>query len=97
MFIDGKNLIMWLKSMYRGQPLPLDASEVHDSVDIASAYTSSPTAYAGQTIKVKMDDGKYHSFVLQESENGLVMEELISAPPVIQSVSIEIFTWEDDD
>lgn len=73
--IDSKNLIVWLKSMFRGQPLPLDATEVHDTLDEAVEYAASPIAYEGQTIKVKLSDGKYHEFIIQPSDSGLVLEE----------------------
>ena len=76
MAIDSKNLLVWVKSMSRGKGLPLDASEVYESMTEAEAYAATATAYAGQTIKVKMDDGKYHSYTLQPSESGYILEEL---------------------
>jgi hypothetical protein len=76
MAIDSKNLLVWVKAMSRGQALPLDASEVHGSMTEAEAYAATATAYAGQTIKVKLDDGKYHLYTLQPSSSGLVLEEI---------------------
>ena len=76
MAIDSKNLLVWVKAMSRGQALPLDASEVHGSMTEAEAYAATATAYAGQTIKVKMDDGKYHLYTLQPSSTGLVLEDI---------------------
>ena len=76
MAIDSKNLLVWVKAMSRGQALPLDASEIYDSLAAAQTYAASATAYAGQTIKAKLDDGKYHSYVLQPSEAGYVLEEV---------------------
>lgn len=81
MAIESKNLLMWVKAMSRGQALPLDASEVYESFTDAEAYAKSATAYAGQTIKVKLDDGKYHSYILQPSESGYIMEEIQSGSP----------------
>ena len=78
MAIESKNLLVWVKAMSRGQALPLDASEVYTSLAEAETYAGTATAYAGQTIKVKLDDGKYHSYILQPSESGLVLEELTS-------------------
>lgn len=76
MAIESKNLLVWVKAMSRGQALPLDASEIYDSLAAAETYAASATAYAGQTIKAKLEDGKYHSYVLQPSEAGYVLEEI---------------------
>ena len=76
MAIESKNLLVWVKAMSRGQALPLDASEVYSSYAEATTYASSPTAYAGQTIKALMEDGKYHSYTLQPSDAGYVLEEV---------------------
>lgn len=79
MAIDSKNLLVWVKAMSRGQALPLDASEIYESMAEAQTYAStSAIAYAGQTIKVKMDDGKYHTYTLQPSENSFALEESAS-------------------
>lgn len=76
MAIDSKNLLVWVKAMSRGQALPLDASEVYNSLAEAQNYAStSAIAYPGQTIKAKLEDGKYHSYILQPSEAGYVLEE----------------------
>lgn len=75
MAIESKDLIMWVKAMSRGQALPLDASEIYTSMVEAEDYASSPIAYAGQTIKVLQDDGKYHEYILQPSSSGYVLEE----------------------
>lgn len=76
MAIDSKNLLVWVKAMSRGQALPLDASEIHDTLAAAQTYAASATAYAGQTIKAKLEDGKYHEYILQPSEAGYVLEEV---------------------
>lgn len=76
MAIESKNLLVWVKAMSRGQALPLDASEIYDTLAAAETYAGSATAYAGQTIKAKLEDGKYHSYVLQPSEAGYVLEEV---------------------
>ena len=76
MAIESKNLLVWVKAMSRGQALPLDASEVYSSYAEATTYASSPTAYAGQTIKALMEDGKYHSYTLQPSDAGYILEEV---------------------
>ncbi len=73
--IESKNLLVWVKAMSRGQALPLDSSEIHASLAEAQIYAASPTAYAGQTIKALLDDGKYHEYILQPSEAGYVLEE----------------------
>lgn len=74
--IESKNLLVWVKAMSRGQALPLDASEIHESLDAARTYAASAIAYEGQTIKAKLEDGKYHSYTLQPSEAGYVLEEI---------------------
>lgn len=74
--IDSKNLLVWVKAMSRGQALPLDSSEVHSSLADAQTYASSPTAYGGQTIKVLLEDGKYHEYILQPTDNGYALEEV---------------------
>ena len=79
MAIESKNLLVWVKAMSRGQALPLDASEVYESMTDAETYASSAIAYAGQTIKVKMDDNKYHTYILQPGASGYVLEEVIGS------------------
>lgn len=77
MAIDSKNLLVWVKAMSRGQALPLDASEIYSTLAEAENYASSSAiAYAGQTVKAMTEDGKYHSYTLQPSEAGYVLEEI---------------------
>ena len=77
MAIDSKNLLVWVKAMSRGQALPLDASEVYNSMAEAQNYAStSAIAYPGQTVKAMLEDGKYHSYTLQPSDAGYVLEEI---------------------
>lgn len=77
MAIDSKNLLVWVKAMSRGQALPLDASEVYNTLAEAETYASSSAiAYPGQTVKAKLEDGKYHTYILQPSEAGYVLEEV---------------------
>lgn len=77
MAIESKNLLVWVKAMSRGQALPLDASEIYSTLAEAENYAStSAIAYPGQTIKAKLEDGKYHSYTLQPSEAGYTLEEI---------------------
>lgn len=76
MAIESKNLLVWVKAMSRGQALPLDASEIHDSLAAAKSYMESAIAYPGQTIKALMDDGKYHEYIIQPSDAGYTLEEV---------------------
>ena len=76
MAMNPKDLLVWIKSLSRGQALPLDASEVHESFEDAQEYANTAIAYGGQTVKVKLDDGKYHEYILQPSENGYTLEEI---------------------
>lgn len=76
--IEEKNIQVLLKSFARANNLPLDKDEIWESISAAEEYMQSPIAYAGQTIKVLLDDGKYKSFILQKNDenNNLVMEEI---------------------
>lgn len=77
MAIESKNLLVWVKAMSRGQALPLDASEIYSTFEEAQNYAStSAIAYPGQTIKALTNDGKYHSYTLQPSEAGYVLDEI---------------------
>lgn len=64
MAIESKDLLVSIKSYSRAEALPLDASEIQDSLEAAQNYAASPTAYAGQTIKALVN-GKYLTYVLQ--------------------------------
>ena len=75
MAIDSKQLLVAIKSYARGNAIPLDSSEVYDTLASAKEYASSATAYAGQTIKALVN-GKYKSYVLQPSEGGYTLEEV---------------------
>ena len=74
--IESKNLLVWVKAMSRGQALPLDASEIHGSLAEAQSYAGTATAYAGQTIKALLEDGKYHEYILQPTDAGYELEEV---------------------
>lgn len=88
--IESKNLLVWVKAMSRGQALPLDASEVHESLAAAQAYAATATAYPGQTVKALLEDGKYHEYILQPSDAGYVLEEVgaVSATNLKQYVMV---------
>lgn len=75
MTIESKDLLVAIKAFSRGEKLPLDASEVHESLEQAQTYAQSPTAYAGQTIKV-LQDGKYVTYVLNPFGDNLVLEKV---------------------
>ena len=63
MAIETKNLLVAVKAYARGNAIPLDSSEVHESLEAAQTYAKSATTYAGQTIKV-LQNGKYETYVL---------------------------------
>ena len=91
MAIESKNLLVWVKAMSRGQGLPLDASEIYSTLEEAENYASnSAIAYGGQTVKALTEDGKYHSYVLQPSESGYVLEEIgsVSSSDIKQYVMV---------
>ena len=90
MAIDSKNLLVWVKAMSRGQALPLDASEVHESFSAAQSYAETAIAYPGQSVKALMEDGKYHEFILQPSDSGYTLEEVgaIKESDLVQYVRV---------
>lgn len=73
---EAKDLIVAIKSYSRANALPLDSTEVYDTLAEATNYSTSPIAYLGQTIKAKLEDGKYHTYTVQPSESGYVLEEV---------------------
>ena len=89
MAIESKNLLVAIKAYSRGNALPLDASEVYESLSDATAYANSATAYAGQTIKALVD-GKYHTYTIQPSDSGYQLEEVgaVSSSDLKQYVMI---------
>lgn len=72
---NEKQLLVSLKAYSRANPLALDSSSVWESLADAQSYIKSPTAYGGQIITVLQDDGKYHTYTLQPSDAGYVLEE----------------------
>ena len=73
---ESNQMLVAVKAYTRGNPLSLDASETWESLSEAQTYASSAIAYAGQTIKAKLEDGKYHTYTLQPSDAGYTLEEL---------------------
>lgn len=59
------------KRLYKG---PLDEDQVFNSMELAMTYASSPTAYPGQVIGVKKDNGEWGSFLI--GEGGTLTEQL---------------------
>lgn len=85
---NSNQMLVAVKAYTRGNPLALDASEIWDSFSEAQTYANSAIAYAGQTIKVKLDDGKYHQYILQPSDSGYTLEEVGSDPSSIKQYVI---------
>lgn len=77
-----------LKVLFRSNPVPIDSTEVWESLSEAQTYVKQANAYAGQTIKAKLEDGKYHTYTLQPSDSGYTLEELGSTSNVKQYVII---------
>lgn len=73
--IDSTNLVVAVKAYSRSSSLPLDASEVYSTKGEALAYATSPTAYAGQTIKV-LENGKYESYVLNGEAGAYTLDKI---------------------
>lgn len=85
---ESNQMLVAVKAYTRGNPLSLDASETWESLSEAQTYASSAIAYAGQTIKAKLEDGKYHTYVLQPSDSGYTLEEVGSSSNMKQYVIV---------
>lgn len=75
MAIDSTKLLVAVKAYARGNALPLDASEVQDSLEAAQAYAKSATAYAGQTVKALVN-GKYETYVLNGKAGAYTLDKV---------------------
>lgn len=73
---EANQMLVAVKAYTRGNPLSLDASETWESLSEAQTYIKSAIAYAGQTIKAKLEDGKYHTYTIQPSDSGYTLEEV---------------------
>ena len=68
MAIASTDKLVVVKAFAPGNPLPLDAREIYESLAAAQAYAASnATAYAGQTIKV-VEDGVVTAYYLAPSD-----------------------------
>ena len=85
---ESNQMLVAVKAYTRGNPLSLDASETWESLSEAQTYAASAIAYAGQTIKAKLEDGKYHTYVLQPSDAGYTLEEVGSSSSMKQYVIV---------
>ena len=77
---EANKMLVAVKAYTRGNPLSLDASETWESLSEAQTYAKSSIAYAGQTIKAKLEDGKYHQYILQPGDSGYTLEEVVANP-----------------
>lgn len=73
---DSTKLIVQMKALARSENLPLDSTELWDSLSEAQTYIKAANAYAGQTIKAKLEDNKYHTYTIQPSDGGFILEEI---------------------
>ena len=78
---EANQMLVAVKAYTRGNPLSLDASETWESLSEAQTYAKSSIAYAGQTIKAKLEDGKYHQYILQPGDSGYTLEEVGAVNP----------------
>lgn len=72
---NPEDLIVQPKSFARTEPKPLDPTEIWDSLDEALSYCKKENAYEGQTIKAKLNDGKFHTYNIQRTNDGYELEE----------------------
>ena len=85
---EANQMLVAVKAYTRGNPLSLDASETWESLSEAQTYAKSSIAYAGQTIKAKLEDGKYHQYILQPGDSGYTLEEVGANPSDIKQYVI---------
>lgn len=85
---ESNQMLVAVKAYTRGNPLSLDASETWESLSDAQTYAQSAIAYAGQTIKAKLEDGKYHQYILQPSDSGYTLEEVGANPSSLKQYVI---------
>ena len=72
---DSTKLIVQMKALARTESMPIDSTEVWDSLAEAQSYIKEANAYAGQTIKALVN-GKYKTYTLQPSGGGYTLEEV---------------------
>ena len=72
---DSTKLIVQMKALARTESMPIDSTEVWDSLSEAQSYINEANAYAGQTIKALVN-GKYKTYTLQPSGGGYTLEEV---------------------
>lgn len=77
MALDSTQKLTVTKAFQRSYGVPLDASELFDSLDDANAYLSQSKAYAGQMIRV-LEDGTYVPYIIQNEydEEGTTVKNL---------------------
>ena len=79
-FVKPDNSVVWMKA------IPIN--DVFESMVEGESYIETEEAYAGQTVKVKMEDGKYHIYILQPSDSGYTLEEVGGNSDVKQYIII---------
>lgn len=67
-FVKPDGSVVYIK----GRPL----NEIFDSLESGNIYISTSEAYEGQTIKAKLEDGKYHTYTIQPNGEGFILEEI---------------------
>lgn len=92
MAIESKNLLVAVKAFARGNALPLDSTEIWESLAEAEAYAAgvantSTTAYVGQTLKV-IDTTKQSVTVYIIADNAGTLLPLIdnNTVPEVESI-----------
>lgn len=85
---EPTELIVQMKSLARTEARPVDASEVWESLAEAQGYIKEANAYGGQTIKAKLEDGKFHTYTIQPSEAGFTLEEIGASTDTKQYVMV---------
>lgn len=76
MALESNQLLVAVKAYSRANAIPLDASEVYESLAEAQTYAKAANAYAGQTIKVKNADDKYDTYVLSGEAGNYTLDKV---------------------
>lgn len=75
MAIESNKLLVQVKAFARSEALPLDSTEIQESLAAAQDYIKAPNAYPGQTLKV-LEGGKYTSYVVNGTPGKLTLAKV---------------------
>lgn len=87
--LNSNQKLVAVKAFARGNAIPLDASSVYDSKELANTYASTdPTAYEGQMISA-IEDGKPKAYLLKKESVGYSLEPVGASAEDIDAAAPE--------